>query len=204
MSSRTEKLLIATHNPGKIEEFSACMERTPFDLVSLSDVGVDLDVEEYGETYAENARLKAATYAEISGLPTLADDSGLEVDALDGEPGIRSARYAGEDATDSDRVAFLLGKLNNTPRTRWTARFRCVIALTRPHSAIELFNGQCDGVIVDRPRGTMGFGYDPIFKIPALGMTMAELQSEEKNRISHRGRAIQSMVAVLRDRNWCL
>lgn len=204
MSSRTEKLLIATHNPGKIEEFLACMERTPFDLVSLSDVGVDLDVEEHGETYAENARLKAATYAEISGLPTLADDSGLEVDALDGEPGIRSARYAGEDATDSDRVAFLLGKLNNTPRTRWTARFRCVIALTRPHSTVELFNGQCDGVIVDRPRGTMGFGYDPVFKIPELGMTMAELHSEEKNRISHRGRAIQSMVAALRDRNWRL
>ena len=204
MSSRTEKLLIATHNPGKIEEFLACMGQTPFDLVSLSDVGVDLDVEEHGLTYAENARLKAATYAEISGLPTLADDSGLEVDALDGEPGIRSARYAGEDATDSDRVAFLLGKLNNTPRTRWTARFRCVIALTRPHSTVELFNGQCDGVIVDRPRGTMGFGYDPVFKIPELGMTMAELHSEEKNRISHRGRAIQSMVAALRDRNWRL
>ena len=204
MSSQTAKLLIATHNPGKTKEFSTCMERTPFELLSLSDAGVDLDVEEHGGTYAENASLKATTYAEVSGFPTLADDSGLEVDALDGEPGIHSARYAGEDATDSDRIAFLLEKLNDTSHTHWTARFRCVIALARPRGAVELFSGQCDGVIVDRPRGKMGFGYDPIFKIPELGMTMAELRLDEKNCVSHRGRAVQSMVATLRDRNWRL
>lgn len=204
MSSQAAKLLIATHNPGKIKELSICMEQTPFGLLSLSDAGVDIDVEEHGRTYAENASLKATTYAEVSGFPTLADDSGLEVDALDGEPGIRSARYAGEDATDSDRVAFLLEKLNDTPHTHWTARFRCVIALARPRGTVELFSGQCDGLIVNRPQGTIGFGYDPIFKIPELGKTMAELQLDEKNRVSHRGRAVQSMVATLRDRNWRL
>ena len=204
MSSHTAKLLIATHNPGKIKELSICMEQTPFELLSLSDAGVDLDVEEHGRTYAENASLKATTYADVSGFPTLADDSGLEVDALDGEPGIRSARYAGEDATDCDRVAFLLEKLNDTPHTHWTARFCCVIALARPRGTVELFSGQCDGLIVNRPQGTMGFGYDPIFKIPELGKTMAELRLDEKNRVSHRGRAVQSMVSTLRDRNWRL
>lgn len=197
-----QNILIATHNAGKLREFSAMFARTPFELVSLSDVGIDVDVDETGAAYAENATLKAAAYAKLSGLPTLADDSGLEVDGLDGEPGVRSARYAGEDANDDDRIAFLLGKLNNVPRERWTARFRCVIALTRPDAPAELFEGRCEGVITDRPRGESGFGYDPVFYIPEMGRTMAELSFDEKNRVSHRGRASQSVISALRSRDW--
>ena len=197
-----QNILIATHNAGKLREFSAMFARTPFELVSLSDVGIDVDVEETGATYVENATLKAAAYAKLSGLPTLADDSGLEVDGLDGEPGVRSARYAGEDANDDDRIAFLLQKLNNVPRERWTARFRCVIALTRPDAPAELFEGRCEGVVTDRPRGESGFGYDPIFYIPEMGRTMAELSFDEKNRVSHRGRASQSVISALRGRDW--
>ena len=176
--------------------------RTPYELVSLSDVGIDVDVDETGATYAENAALKAATYAKLSGLPTLADDSGLEVDGLDGEPGVLSARYAGDDANDDDRIAFLLQKLNNIPREKWTARFRCVIALTRPNCPVKLYEGRCEGVITDRPRGASGFGYDPLFYIPEMDRTMADLSFDEKNRASHRGRACETVIAALRSRDW--
>ena len=196
------RILIATHNAGKLREFSSMFAGTPYELVSLSDVGVDVDVDETGSTYAENATLKAETYAKLSGLPTLADDSGLEVDGLDGEPGVRSARYAGADASDDDRIAFLLQKLNNIPREKWTARFRCVIALTRLERPVELYEGRCEGVITDRPRGVSGFGYDPLFYIPEMDRTMAELSFDEKNRVSHRGRASQSVIAALRGRDW--
>ncbi len=197
-----QKILIATHNVGKLREFSSMFARTPFELVSLSDVSIDVDVDETGATYAENATLKAETYARLSGLPTLADDSGLEVDGLNGEPGVRSARYAGEDANDDDRIAFLLQKLNNIPREKWTARFRCVIALTRPDGPVELHEGRCEGVITDRPRGASGFGYDPLFYVPEISRTMAELSFDEKNRVSHRGRASQSVISALRGRHW--
>ena len=170
--------------------------------MSLSDVGIDVDVDETGDTYAENATLKAVTYARLSGLPTLADDSGLEVDGLDGEPGVLSARYAGDDANDDDRIAFLLQKLNNIPRERWTARFRCVIAVTRPDARVELYEGRCEGVITDRPRGASGFGYDPLFYIPEMNRTMAELSFDEKNRVSHRGRASEAVISALRGRDW--
>ena len=196
------RILIATHNAGKLREFSSMFARTPFELVSLSDVGIEVDVEETGTTYAENATLKAVTYARLSALPTLADDSGLEVDGLDGEPGPRSARYAGDDANDDDRIAFLLQKLNNIPREKWTARFRCVITLTRPDSPVELYEGRCEGVITDRPRGASGFGYDPAFYIPEMNRTMAELSFDEKNRISHRGRAGEAVITALRSRDW--
>ena len=202
MTPPSQKILIATHNAGKLREFSAMFARTPFELVSLSDVGIDVDVDETGVTYAENATLKAEAYAKLSDLPTLADDSGLEVDGLDGEPGVRSARYAGESASDDDRIAFLLQKLNNIPRERWTARFRCVIALTRPGRPVEFYEGRCEGVITDRPRGASGFGYDPLFYIPEMDRTMAELSFDEKNRVSHRGRASQSVIAALCDRDW--
>ena len=202
MTPPSQKILIATHNAGKLREFSSMFARTPYELVSLSDAGIDEDVDETGVTYAENATLKAVAYARLSGLPTLADDSGLEVDGLDGQPGVRSARYAGDDATDDDRIAFLLQKLNNIPRERWTARFRCVIALTRPERPVELYEGRCEGIITDRPRGASGFGYDPLFYIPGMDRTMAELSFDEKNRVSHRGRASQSVIAALRDRDW--
>ena len=164
-------------------------------LASLREAGINGDVEENGATYAENARIKAVAYAARSGLVTLADDSGLEVDALGGEPGIYSARYAGEKATDAERVAFLLRKLEGVAPARRGARFVCVIAIASPEGDVTFCRGECSGVIAAAPRGDMGFGYDPVFLLPDRGLTVAELQPEEKNRVSHRGRA----AALARD-----
>ncbi len=194
-------LLIATRNAGKLREISGLIAGAPFRTVSLADVGIDLEVEETGETFEANAILKASTYARLSGLPTLADDSGLEVDALGGEPGVRSSRYAGDDATDADRVAFLLGRLQNEGRGPWPARFRCVIAIAWRHDDIELHAGACEGAVIDSPRGSNGFGYDPVFLIPELGRTMAELPPDEKGSVSHRGMAVRKAAAALRARS---
>ena len=169
-------------------------------MLSLEDVGIDREVEETGETFEENASLKAEYYRDLSGLLTLADDSGLEVDALGGEPGVRSARYARPDASDTDRVTYLLGKLMATPRNMWTARFRCVVAVAEPELQTELHTGACDGLIVPTPRGNNGFGYDPIFLFPQLEKTMAELTSAEKNTVSHRAMAVRSAATALRVR----
>ena len=184
----TRKLLIATHNRDKLKELSFLLGGVPFELVSLSDVGIELDADETGDTLEENATLKAETYARLSGLPTLADDSGLEVEALGGAPGVHSARYAGEGASDEDRIALLLKNLADYPQP-WTARFRCVAAIVRPEQAAELYSGECRGEIITEPRGDNGFGYDPVFLITREGKTMAELTSDEKNRLSHRGAA---------------
>lgn len=194
------KLLIATRNMGKLRELTDLLGHVPFELVSLNDVGVDVEVEETGNTFEENAALKAETYAQLSGLPTLADDSGLEVDALNGEPGVRSARYAGDDATDADRIAFLLRKLDNIPQQRWSARFRCVIALSWPGETTDFHPGACEGMIVPEPRGTNGFGYDPVFLVTQMNRTMAELTADEKNGISHRSVAAQKMAMALMSR----
>ena len=194
-------LLIATRNAGKLEEISRLIAGAPIQTVSLADVGVDREVDETGETFEANSTLKASTYARLSGLPTLADDSGLEVDALGGEPGVRSSRYAGDDATDADRVAFLLGRLQNEGRGPWRARFRCVIAIAWRHDEVELHSGVCEGMVIDTPRGSNGFGYDPVFLIPDLGRTMAELSSVEKNRVSHRGMAVRKAATALRSRS---
>ena len=194
-------LLIATRNAGKLKEISGLIAGTLLRTVSLADVGVDREVEETGETFEANAALKASTYARLSGLPTLADDSGLEVDALDGEPGVRSSRYAGDEATDADRVAFLLGRLQNEGRGPWRARFRCVIAIAWGHDEVELHPGVCEGMVIDTPRGSNGFGYDPVFLIPELGRTMAELSPAEKNQVSHRGAAVRKAAAALRSRS---
>ena len=194
-------LLIATRNAGKLKEISGLVAGAPFRTVSLADVGIDREVEETGETFEANATLKASTYARLSGLPTLADDSGLEVDALGGEPGVRSARYAGGDATDADRVAFLLGRLQNEGAGPWPARFRCVIAIAWRHDDVELHTGICEGAVIDSPRGSNGFGYDPVFLIPEIGRTMAELSQPEKNQISHRGMAVRKAAAALRSRS---
>ena len=192
-------LLVATRNAGKLRELTQLLGDVPCDLVSLDDVGIDLVVDETGSTFEENATLKAEAYCRLSGLSTLADDSGLEVDSLGGEPGVRSARYAGPDATDSDRVAFLLAKLVDTPSAAWSARFRCAIAIAVPCENVELHSGSCEGRIVSTPRGENGFGYDPIFEFPDLGLTMAELPTRLKNRVSHRAvaarRAAESLTA---------
>lgn len=196
--SQTRKLLIATHNAGKLRELAELLGGIPYRLVSLADVGIDADVEETGRTFEENATLKAETYRAMSGLPTLADDSGLEVDALDGEPGVLSARYAGDDATDADRVALLLRNLADAPSEERTARFRCVIAVAAPGQRTRMYNGACEGLIVDEPRGDNGFGYDPVFLLPDERMTMAELPSERKNAVSHRAVAAKKAAGDLR------
>ena len=198
--SQTRKLLIATHNAGKLRELAELLGGIPYQLVSLSDVGIVEDVEETGQTFEENATLKAETYRDLSGLPTLADDSGLEVDALDGEPGVRSARYAGEDATDADRVALLLRNLADAPSAERTAQFRCVIAVAASGQRTRLYDGACEGLIVNEPRGDNGFGYDPVFLVSGEGLTMAELSSERKNAVSHRAVAARKAAGDLAGR----
>ena len=182
-------LLIATNNEGKLREYRDLLAGLPVQLVSLREAGVDIEVEETGQTFAENAVLKASCYARASGLCTLADDSGLEVDALGGEPGVMSSRYAGPQATDADRVRFLLDKMKTVPDDQRSARFRCVIAVASPAGLVETSEGTVEGVIASEPRGDQGFGYDPIFYLPEMTRTMAELPLAIKNRISHRARA---------------
>ena len=194
------RLLIATHNRGKLRELAELLGDVPYQLVSLGDLGIHHDVDETGSTFEENATLKAETYCRLAGILTLADDSGLEVDALGGEPGVLSARYAGPDATDVERVEFLLGKLAGTDLETWTARFRCVIAIAEPGRATSLHSGSCEGRIVSEPCGENGFGYDPVFLFPDIGLTMAELSTERKNRVSHRAEAVRKAACSLRDR----
>ena len=193
----TTRLLIATHNRGKLREFAALFAGLPFRLVTPDDLELDLSVVESGDTYADNARLKASAYAQASGLLALADDSGLEVDALDGAPGVRSARYAL--GGDANRVTALLRALTQAgaPEGERTARFRCVIVLATPDGRSWVTEGACEGQIIGTPRGSSGFGYDPVFYLPSHGCTMAELPPEEKNRISHRARAAQKMRSIL-------
>ena len=198
MGTGTPKLLIATTNRGKLRELSALLSGGPFAMLSLEDAGIDTEVSETGSTLEENAALKANTYARLSRMVTLADDSGLEVDALGGEPGVMSSRFAGPDATDAQRIAHLLRKLDNIPEGRWDARFRCVIAVAWPARPLELYSGECYGRIVRTPRGDDGFGYDPVFLLPEFGRTMAELSLEEKNRVSHRSIAAQKALEGLK------
>jgi XTP/dITP diphosphohydrolase len=183
------RLLLATSNQGKINEYLRILDGLPYSFISLKDLDISADVKEDYATYQENALHKAKTYAGISGLITLADDSGLEVDALEGSPGVLSARYAGENATDTDRVDLLLSSLKNVPLEKRTAKFVCFIALTLPGGKTELYYGECSGIIAFEPAGNNGFGYDPVFYFTELKKTMAELPKEMKNRISHRGKA---------------
>jgi XTP/dITP diphosphohydrolase len=192
------KLLLATNNKGKVREYRRMLKDLPAELVSPAEAGINTEVEEVGESLEENARLKATTLARQSKLLTLADDSGLEVDALGGEPGRLSARYAGEGASDEDRVNYLLKKLEGVPEGERSAHFRCVIAIAQPDGEAELCSGECEGVIALEPRGEAGFGYDPVFYLPQLGKTMAELSLEEKNSVSHRGRAAREAIKLLR------
>lgn len=191
------RLLLATNNLGKAREYKSLLEGVPFELVTPAEIGITTEVEETGNTFEANARLKATTLAAESGLLSLADDSGLEVEALGGEPGTRSARYAGDNATDADRVRYLLSKMQSVPEGKRQARFRCVIAIADPQGGVEICTGRCDGVITLAPKGDKGFGYDPVFYMPELGRTMAELSPQEKNGVSHRGRAAQKARAFL-------
>jgi XTP/dITP diphosphohydrolase len=191
------RLLLATNNKGKLREYSYLLKGIPFEIVTPADCGITADVAEVGATFEENATLKATTMASISCLLTLADDSGLEVEALGGEPGVRSSRFAGENATDADRIALLLAKLKDVPEIQRLAQFRCVIAIAEPGGRVELCTGACPGIIITEPRGANGFGYDPVFYLPELGKTMAELTLGEKNRISHRAQAAEQARALL-------
>ena len=193
------KLLLATGNPGKARELAHLLADVPYDLVTLADLGIPDDVEEDGDDFEANALIKARAYARRSGLTALADDSGLEVDALAGQPGVRSKRYLGEDATDTERNAYLVSQLRHLPREERTARFRCVIAIAAPDGRAVTREGICRGIIEDEPKGSGGFGYDPVFWVPDFGRTMAELTLEEKNRVSHRARAAREAAAVLSD-----
>jgi len=192
------RLLLATNNKGKAREYRGLLQSLPFDLVTLAEVGITADVEEVGETLEENARLKATALAAQSQVLALADDSGLEVDALGGEPGRLSARYAGEGASDRDRVGYLLAKLEGVPWEERSARFRCVIAIAAPDGQVEFCSGDCRGVIALEPKGEQGFGYDPIFYLPELDKTMAELPLEVKNEVSHRGKAARKVSQALK------
>jgi len=198
------RLLIATHNAGKKAEYAALLQGLELELVTLADLGVKLIVTEDGATFAQNALLKARGYAAATGLLTLADDSGLEVDALGGAPGVYTARYGGEGLSDEARYRLLLENLRGVPDEQRTARFRCVIALAWPpndlvggwpNGRVELAEGTCEGRIAHEPRGEHGFGYDPVFYLPEFGCTMAELPEGVKNRISHRARA----AAIVRE-----
>lgn len=195
--SRPIKLLVATNNAGKLREYQALLADLPVQLTTPGQEGIELAVEENGASFAENALLKARAYCAVSRLPTLADDSGLEVDALGGGPGVYSARYAGNGATDRQRYEKLLDALRGVPPAQRSARFRCAIALVLPDGTEEITEGECEGIIIDTPRGEHGFGYDPVFYMPALGKTMAELPPELKNRVSHRARALMRMKPIL-------
>ncbi|MCL0058112.1 XTP/dITP diphosphatase [Dehalococcoidia bacterium] len=191
------KLLLATNNRGKLRELSALISSEAWELTTPAREGVEIEVKETGKTFEENAAIKALAYAEASNLVAIADDSGIEVDALNGEPGVLSARYAGEKASDRERADHLLANIAGVPWEKRSARFRCVIAIATPEGEVEFCLGECRGFIALESRGENGFGYDPIFYLPEFGRTMAELNFEEKNRVSHRGKAAREARLVL-------
>ena len=184
------KVILASKNQHKLTELSAILSQLGFEIALESEYGLDIDVEETGTTFEENSLLKAEAVMKASGLPVLADDSGLMVDALDGAPGVYSARY-GHKASDKERTAYLLENMKDVPEERRGAKFVCVITCLFPDGRKIVARGECPGVIARAPHGENGFGYDPVFYLPELGMTYAELPSEQKNAISHRARALQ-------------
>ena len=199
-----KKLLVATRNSGKVREFSRMLSHlstdTVFDVVGLDDLRIDLEVKETGSTFEENAVLKARKYADVSGEVTLADDSGLVVDALNGAPGILSARYGGDGLNDEDRVRFLLENMHDIPGWERTARFIAVIALVGPElpRGLVTSEGVIEGAIMHEPIGQNGFGYDPVFWIPRRAKTTAQMSAAEKDGISHRGIALRGMSSTLK------
>jgi XTP/dITP diphosphohydrolase len=190
-------LLLATNNKGKVAEIKALLAGLDLVLLTPADLGLSLEIPEDGQTYAENASKKALAFAQASGIVSLGDDSGLEVDTLGGQPGLHSHRFCPiPDATDADRRNYLLEQLRGKLHP-WTASFRATVAVATPAGKVKLATGQCEGEIIPDERGTNGFGYDPIFLIPELGRTMAELGMAEKNRLSHRARAVQDAIPIL-------
>lgn len=192
-----KEILIATNNAGKGRDFEALFTPLGIQVLTLNDIKEKIEVEETGTTFEENAILKAETVASLLGKVVIADDSGLEIDALDGAPGVYSARYAGADSTDAKNIDKALEALQGVPSEERTARFRCVLAIAGPGIQTEVFSGSCEGKITEERQGANGFGYDPIFYIPAQACTMAELTPDEKSAISHRGAALAKLQTKL-------
>ena len=191
-------ILLATNNKSKVKEISEMMSGSDITFESLADAGINVEVEETGTTFEENALLKAREICKLSGKPTISDDSGLEIDALDGAPGIYSSRFMGEDTSYDIKNNALIEKLENVADPDRTARFRCCMALVLPDGREFVTEGAMEGIIAREPKGINGFGYDPILFIPEYNRTSAELSSEEKNNISHRGEALHKMIEVIK------
>ena len=198
-----QAIVIATRNPGKLHEFRNLLLPLSGDILSLKDVFIDEEFEESGRTFAENARLKAIAYSRLIRFPVLADDSGLEVDALGGRPGVHSARYAGSGASDSDRIRKLLEELEHSGGKR-DARFVCALAMAENGVVCLESEGECRGTIISEPRGTNGFGYDPIFLLHELDKTLAELSEPEKNQHSHRAHAVAALLQSIRNSSFVI
>jgi XTP/dITP diphosphohydrolase len=198
MDSIPDKILIATTNQGKMKEIRNLVKGLPAVFLSLSEVPDVPEIFEDGTTFEENALKKARAISQSTGMVTLADDSGLCVDALDGRPGVLSARYAGENASDEEKYLRILEEMQNIPDSERSARFECALALVIPDGEEVIFRGVCEGRITRAPRGSSGFGYDPIFYFEEAGCTFAEMDRESKNQVSHRGRALREFAKFLR------
>lgn len=192
-----ECIVIATKNKGKLEEFRQLLAKLPYEVVSMAEAGFMDDIEENGETFEENALIKAKCVRNAVRATVIADDSGLEVDYLGGAPGVYSARYAGEGATDAERNRKLLNELSGIPMEKRSARFVCAIAVVFPDGSSLTVRGTCDGYIAEKPAGSNGFGYDPLLYVPEIGMTIAQMDAELKNSISHRGNALKKLLVEL-------
>ena len=192
------KLIVATKNSGKLKEIREILGSLPYEVISMEDAGITDDIEETGSTFEENALIKAGEIHKKTGQMVMADDSGLEVDYLNGAPGIYSSRFAGEGATDEDKNNKLLELLKDVPVPNRTARFVCVIAVVFPDGTHFTVRGTCEGYIGHKPEGSNGFGYDPLFYIPRFNMTTAQMSSDKKHEISHRGKALRMMVEELK------
>ena len=186
-------IVLATKNTGKVKEFQQLLKNFPVEIKNLNDFGPIPEVEEDGATFDDNAYKKAFFAAKVLGLPAIADDSGLVVEALEGAPGVKSARYGGENATDQENIDKLLRAMER--KTDRRAAFECVISIAVPSGPALTYEGRCEGEITTSPKGDSGFGYDPVFFYPEYGKTFAEISSEEKNRVSHRGKALREVVA---------
>ena len=195
------KVVLASQNPHKLAEIQAILSGLGVEVVMESELGLDIDVDETGTTFEENSRLKAEAVMRAANMPAIADDSGLMVDALDGAPGVYSARY-GHKSSDAERIAYLLEKLKDVPAERRTAKFVCVITCLWPDGRRIVARGECPGRILYEKHGAGGFGYDPVFYLPEYGMTYAELPPEKKNEISHRGNALREFVRLYKEKHY--
>lgn len=194
---QSETFIVATKNKGKIVEIKELLAGLPLRVISMEEAGIDLEIEENGNTFEENALIKAREVMRVTGSYVMADDSGLEVEFLDGAPGIYSARFGGEGIGDAGRNAKLLELMQDVPEEKRRCRFVCAVAVIQPNGSFFTVRGTCEGRLGTEPRGAHGFGYDPLFYMPEYGKTIAEMDMQEKNAVSHRGKALRKMVAEL-------